>query len=164
MRSFNLDQVYTPQAVIDGQAEFVGSDRERAGAEIARAARAPKADVRLALDRSASGDLVLRVRVENAPQIRAGDTAEVLLATTEDNLHSNVAHGENSGRKLEHVAVVRQLRRIGSLAGREPFTASTPLPLNSAWKRNDLSAVVFVQERGSRRILGAATMALGSGE
>jgi hypothetical protein len=159
-RALKLDQVYTPQAVIDGQTEFVGSDQGRAEAEIARAARTPKAEVHLARDTSASGDVALRVQIDKAPEIHTGGTVDVLLAITEDNLHSNVARGENAGRNLNHVAVVRQLRRIGSLTVHQPFTAAVPLKLNSTWKRRDLSAVVFVQQRDSGHILGATTLPL----
>src|SRR5579871_3134619 len=41
-RAFRLNEVYTPQAVIDGRAEILGSDQGRAEEEIARAARTPK--------------------------------------------------------------------------------------------------------------------------
>src|SRR5262249_52887010 len=157
---FRLNEVYTPQAVIDGRAEFVGSDQGRAEEEITRAVRAPKAEVHLTRDTSASADFTLRVQIDKVPQVRAGDTADVLLATTEDNLRSNVARGENAGRRLEHVAVVRQLRRIGSITAHQPFTNSVPLKLNSAWKHRDLSVVVFVQERDSGHIIGAATLPL----
>ena len=67
-RALNLDQVYTPQAVINGHAEFVGSDQGRAEQEIARAARTPKAEVHLTRDTSAAGDVALRVQIDKAPR------------------------------------------------------------------------------------------------
>jgi len=160
MHALNLDQVYTPQAVVDGKVEFVGSDQQRAETEIARAARTPKADVRISADKSTSGNLSFRVQIDNVPEMRPGDSADVLLAITEDNLRSSVIRGENAGRTLEHVAVVRELRRIGSIVRGDPFSASVPLVINSAWKRRDLSIVVFTQEHIGGRILGAATIPL----
>jgi hypothetical protein len=159
-QAFRLQEVYTPQAIIDGRAEILGSDQGRAETEIARAAHQPKAQVRLTRDTTTSGDIALHVHIDGVPAIPVGDTADVVLATTEDNLRSSVARGENAGRRLEHVAVVRQLRRIGSITLHQPFTAGVPLKLNSAWKRRDLSAVVFVQERDSGHIIGGAALPL----
>lgn len=164
--AFGRDGVYTPQMVVDGQTEFVGSNSERAREAIAKAARAPKATITLtangtAGERDASA-MPLTVRVENFPKISAGDAAEVMLAITESNLHSNVERGENSGRRLTHTAVVRQLTSLGTVAGggREAFTASPVLSIAGEWKRANLRAVVFVQERQSRKVLGAAALSL----
>lgn len=53
-RQFGLDSVYTPQLVVDGQTQFVGSDESEAYDATAKAARRPKAPVQAALvDRSA---------------------------------------------------------------------------------------------------------------
>lgn len=164
--AFGRDGVYTPQMVVDGQAEFVGSNRERAREAIASAARAPKAAV--TLDRSATtadanaATIALQVRVEKPPAISNGDTAEVLLAITESNLLSSVSRGENSGRRLMHTAVVRQLSVVGTVSGEsnKAFTASPVVTLDKKWQRANLRAVVFVQERASRKVLGAATTSL----
>src|ERR1035438_2510664 len=62
-RLFGLDSSYTPEMVIDGAAEFNGSDSARAAQEIAKAARRPKAQVVLA--RTPAGGL--RIEVDSAP-------------------------------------------------------------------------------------------------
>jgi len=102
---FGTDRVYTPQMVVDGRTEFVGSDAARADRVIADAARQPKAAVRLSL---AQGRLQIRV----APLPRRGVSADVLLAITENSLESNVSRGENAGRRLRHIAVVRRLIQL----------------------------------------------------
>ncbi len=51
--------------------------------------------------------------MENIPAVSPGDTAEVMLAITENDLHSQVSRGENAGRTLRHIAVVRQLKVLG---------------------------------------------------
>lgn len=164
--TFGRDGVYTPQMVVDGQAEFVGSNRERAREAIASAARAPKATVTLergATNADASAATIpLQVRVEKLPSISSGDTAEVLLAVTESNLLSSVSRGENSGRRLKHTAVVRQLSVVGTVSneGGKAFTASPVVTLDKGWQRENLRVVVFVQERASRKVLGAATSSL----
>lgn len=159
-RSFRLQSIYTPQMVINGRAEFVGSDRDRAESEIARAASAPKAAIQLTAVDGGTAPSKLKIQVDKLPGISAGDSAEVVLAITENGLSSSVSRGENTGRKLTHTAVVRSLRNIGEASGRS-FSAEVTVPIERGWKRADLNAVVFVQERRSRHILGAATVALG---
>jgi hypothetical protein len=162
--TFGRDGVYTPQMIVDGQAEFVGSNRERAREAIASAARAPKATITLKNGESGgqtnAATIPLQLRVEKLPPVSAGDTAEVLLAVTESDLRSSVSRGENSGRRLSHTAVVRQLSVVGTAVSKEAFTASPVLTIPDNWKRANLRAVVFVQERESRKVLGAATTSL----
>jgi hypothetical protein len=162
--AFHEDGVYTPQMIVDGRAEFNGSHWEKALDEIATAARSQKASIQLARAESNSkaDALQLNVRVENPPVATVNDSAEVLLAITEGNLRSSVARGENAGRNLNHTAVVRQLTVIGKIEpqGEKTFTAAPVINLARDWKRENLHAVVFLQEHGSRRVLGAASIAL----
>ncbi len=153
-RAFRLDNVYTPQMVVDGKAQFVGSDDDQAASAIARAARQPKADVSLNWTAGA-----LSVRVDHLPASVKNDPAEVVLAITEDGLSSSVGGGENSGRHLAHSAVVRRLTGLG-LVSEGSFTASPAVTLEPAWRRGNLHAVVFVQERANRQIVGAAEIEL----
>ncbi|HYM10437.1 MAG TPA: DUF1223 domain-containing protein [Bryobacterales bacterium] len=160
---FRLEGPYTPEMVVDGQAEFVGSDARRAGVVIARAAQAPKGTVELAVNPGAKpGAEKLAVRVENLPPGAARDTADVLLAITEDDLSSNVARGENAGRQLVHSAVVRRLSVIGQAKRQQTpaFAAQPAITIERGWKPENLRAVVLVQERDDRKMLGAASISL----
>lgn len=159
---FNNDGVYTPQMVVDGQAEFVGSNSAKAQAAITRAVKLSKAEVKIASVQNAKDgqSFTLKVSVEKLPMVSSGDTAEVLLAITESNVFSQVVRGENSGRKLGHTAVVRELRSLGQAAGDKAFQTETTAMIGKEWKRDDLRAVAFVQERGHKRILGAAVLNL----
>ncbi len=163
-QAFGNDTVYTPQMIVDGRAEFVGSAEGRARQAIAQAARAPKAAVTLEwVRRSAranAAEVPLEVRIERLAGASPGDAADVYLAVTEDNLHSDVTRGENAGRKLDHIAVVRELKLIGSANPQTvpAFAAQPIVTLVSGWKREKLRALIFVQERRSRRVLAAATI------
>ena len=146
---------YTPQAVVSGRYELVGSRAADLAAAVARAAKAPQAAVAVALAGSTA-----QVRVSSLP---AGTPAtEVLLAITESGLASQIGRGENSGLLLHHAAVVRQLLPLGQVGADGNFAASPVLKLAADWKRPNLRAVVLVQEVASRRIVGAATAALGN--
>jgi hypothetical protein len=159
------DRIYTPQMIVDGQNEFNGSAMNKAREEIAKAARSPKADVRIVIPETKTDKdnrkVRLNVNVKNVPPVNQGDVAEVILAITEDNLSSNVSRGENSGRKLAHTAVVREMRALGRVdQAAKAFDSETTMAIAKGWKRDDLRVVVFVQERAHRRVLGAAVLNL----
>ncbi|MGI8742829.1 MAG: DUF1223 domain-containing protein [Bryobacteraceae bacterium] len=153
---FHLDGVYTPQMVVDGTVEFVGNDAKRARAAIAQAAKAEKAVIRivpLAMeDRNA---LRVRVEVDALPASLQTGKAEVYLALAANEADSQVLHGENGGRRLHHVAVVRSLTPVGKIVPGTPFLSEVSLPLNSGTSAKDLRLVAFVQERGQGRVLGS---------
>jgi hypothetical protein len=82
--------------------------------------------------------------------------ADVILAITETGLQSNVRSGENSGRLLKHTGVVRKVTVLGRTKG-DSYSTQTSVPLPKEWKRENLRAVVFLQDRRTRHIVGAAT-------
>lgn len=150
---------YTPQMVIDGKAELVGSNAGKAQQLIQQSAGEEKAQVSLTQSSfTKSGSADFTVKVGQLTRTIKGDTAEVWLAVTETALHSAVSRGENAGEDLHHAAVVRTMRRIGEAknAGESAYAGDVSVPLNPEWKRENLKAVVLVQEKKSRRILGAA--------
>ncbi|MGH9676782.1 MAG: DUF1223 domain-containing protein, partial [Candidatus Acidiferrum sp.] len=159
-RTLENGSVYTPQMIVDGTTELVGSREGEARRGIERAARQSKAAVNISADREEKdGARKINVQVGKLAGA-AGDTPEVWLAVTETQLHSAVTRGENAGEDLHHAAVVRTLRLLGLAAqGKDlSFSAETSVAANSSWKRENLRVVVFVQERNSRRMLGAAAM------
>ncbi|HXX18007.1 MAG TPA: DUF1223 domain-containing protein [Candidatus Acidoferrum sp.] len=164
--AFNLPSAYTPEMVVDGTAEFVGSDRNRALAAIAKAALVSKADLQieqLPAVKSPAQDLPLRVTLSRLLDSSPKHGADVLLAVTEDQLASNVTRGENAGAHMNHFAVVRELRVLGRVDSSAGFSATPDLTLAANWKRDNLRVVAFVQDRSTKRILGASTLSLSQG-
>lgn len=154
-RRFRLGSVYTPQMVVDGGAEFNGSNTGKATKTILEASKQPKASVELSPEENGS----LKIKISEIPAAAAAAT--VFLAIAENNLSSEVKRGENSGQTLSHPAVVRELRSLGALEPQKKlFEAETPLSLPPAWKKENLKAVVFVQENQSRKIIGAGQVRL----
>ena len=140
-RGFGTKGPYTPEMVIDGATEFVGNDAARAMEEIARARSRPKIAVHLA--RTASG-----VEVQIEPAAKA---AEVWLALADDSGTSQVMGGENMGRRLHHVAILRSIRKIGALKRGVAFDRTVEAPA-------DGRVIVFVQDSGLGKVYGVASL------
>jgi hypothetical protein len=140
-RTFGIDGPYTPQMVVDGISQFTGGDHGRAVTEINKASDRPKASV--VLERV---DANIRVSVEGSP--RDGD---VWIAFADEHDSTPVKGGENKGRVLAHVAVVRSLKKLGSI--RRGGTFSKMVETVAAQRAQRV--VVFVQEPGQGRVMGA---------
>src|SRR6266481_1961339 len=157
--SFGNGNVYTPQMVVDGRLEFVGSREWEAKRVIEEQARKPKASVSVTPAHSSDGKERFSVHVGKLTDSRPDDTPEVWFAITETGLHSEVTRGENAGEHLYHAAIVRTLRKLGVVNAKDPetsFTGEASAAFDRGWKRDNLRAVVFVQEKNSRQIVGAA--------
>jgi hypothetical protein len=152
---------YTPQMVVDGRTEFVGNQSRKARQTIAESARAERTQVTLLRGNADKpGEEHFSVKIGKLPGAKQHDTAEVWLAITETGLHSAVKRGENAGEDLHHAAIVRSIQKIGEAkAGEETsFAGEVNAAVQAEWKRENLKAVVFVQEKKGRRILGAGEL------
>src|SRR5215831_10833782 len=149
--------VYTPQMIVDGESEFVGSRGLTAREEIRKAAATPKLEVAV---KAVPEKSAVEVSVNNPSGISLKNGAELWLAVTQKNLQSNVKAGENSGETLKHAPLVRSLQKIRTLREPAGYTGQVELSLDPNWKKDDLAAVVFLAEPSSRRIIGAATIPL----
>ena len=161
--AFGNGRIYTPQMVVDGVREFNGGNFSLAQEAIGKAARQPKGEVQIALSPTQADGLVrITTQVDKFPKPTDGEAADVLLAITESDLATDVARGENTGRRLAHVGVVRSLKALGGLPETPgtTFKAETEVPVEKGWRRENLRAVVFAQERGTRRVLAAASLKL----
>ena len=152
---------YTPQMVVDGQSQFVGSNGRQALAEIEKAAHRVQTDVAINSEKAdAHGAQRFTVSVGKLAGNTTGDVAEVWVAVTEDGLQSTVNRGENAGHVLHHTATLRSLHKVGTADVSAPsvsFKGDSRVKFESRWKPENLHVVAFVQEKKSRKILGAAS-------
>ncbi len=101
--------VYTPQMVIEGEHQASGADGRAVLSAIEQSAKAPHIEIAIpTAERSSDG-----VHLEITAAAAKGATLYAVLADDAD--RSNVAHGENAGRTLDHVAVARTLVRVAKL-------------------------------------------------
>ena len=153
--AFGGRQVYTPQMVVDGHAEFVGSSEGAALRAVKAAGMVPKPAVHLSWGQGGN----FMVQVEPLTNATPGDSPQVILALAENKLHSDVKRGENAGRALEHDGVVRQFHTVGKVdAGSNGFSSTIAVHAEHEWNIANLRVIVFVQERHSCHILAAAAI------
>ncbi len=150
---FELSSLYTPQLVVNGSLQIVGSDRT--GAERAvRAALANPARVEVAVEAVARGDEVTaQCRVTSPPPHTVLQVAWVDAGES-----SSPDAGENRGRSLHHVNVVRDLRTL-PLEGAFDGVVTVRRPERTAG-----SVIAWVQAADAGAVLGAAAADVAAGD
>jgi hypothetical protein len=141
-------QVYTPQLVVNGTEEFIGSDEPKISNAINEQLLVKHvADLSLS---SQQDDKVITVKYE-AKDIQAGE--DLLLALVQKNGHTDVKRGENEGRSLSHIQIVRKTALV-SLKGAHSGTATLSYPKEAgkqAWE------VIGMIQHTKTGVISAAT-------
>jgi len=157
---FGLGSVYTPQMVIDGHFELVGSDERRAVRAIESATKVEKIPVSLsAIHLEARNVASLRISAGQLPPSVAARSADVLIATADESDESHVSRGENAGRTLKHIAVLRSLTRVGTVDHSGEFSQDVKINVNRA-NAGNLRVVAFVQESTAGQVFGVVSARL----
>ena len=153
-RSLGNEVVYTPQMIVNGLTEFTGSDEKRAHIVIDSVLKL-KPECYFTIHPSAvtSGDVTVNVEYEII-QFPARDKSmgfDICFAIVERGLQTHVGYGENVGKTLKHENVVRVFKSM------ELKEKTGTVELSSFGKSpgGNHSLIVFVQERGNRKIIGA---------
>ena len=158
-KRFGLDSVYTPEMVVDGASEFVGSDSAKAEGVFQTASRGAKVDVQLSavsFERH-----ILRAHIEAGPLLNSNmPAADVYVAVALNHAQSQVSAGENAGHELTHVSVVKSLVKVGELKQGHNLSQDVALKLEPSLDLGNLRLIAFLQEPRQGRILGATRVAL----
>jgi hypothetical protein len=140
-RLLDLPGVYTPQIVIDGAWQAVGSDGAAVDSALAAARRGAAAvPLTLAIDHG-------QARIGFAAYSTRTPAAIVLIGFDRRHVDA-VGGGENEGRTLVHIDVVRGFAEIGRFTG-DAGEIEAPI----AWLSQRLAVIVQAPDG---RILGAA--------
>jgi len=143
-------QVYTPQAVIDGQLQAVGSNRAAVEAAV-KAARQQK-HVPVTVERDASGR---PLAVNIAALTDASAEAIISLCLFDRQQQVTIGRGENSGQTISYVNVARGWQDLGRWHGAAQRVALPDLP-GYDWQGSN-AAILLQSLQGP--ILGAAVLA-----
>jgi hypothetical protein len=140
-RTMHLNSAYTPQAVVNGTHEFVGSNRAALSAALEKASNEKRGEITLTARRD--GNSLIATIHATVPA-----NNDLMLAIVEDGVTTKIEHGENAGRTITNDAIVRRLVRV------TPGEAT--IRLDTAW--GNVNAVALVQDRATLAI-GAAAFA-----
>jgi len=152
---FQLDDVYTPQMVINGDIQVSGGNGPAILKALAAETAAPAASVKI-VSVVAAGKILSVTFAVSGDLPKKG--ADILAAVAEDQVTSNVSHGENGGRTLTHVSVVRTLTKVATLKSAATMTVKVSLGNGPAGAPRHL--VVFAQTAGLGKVLSVATAPL----
>ena len=151
---FNLDSVYTPQMVVNGREQFVGSDRRALEAAFASETQHPQIALSIQSAHVAEGKVTFSYTAANLPQ---GKALQLMAVLVDDVDHSSVLRGENSGRQLTHVSVARGLAAMGPLTATPGRTLTLPLPPSFATSPTaGHHLILFAQTDGTGPVEGIA--------
>ena len=142
-RRFRIEGPYTPQIVVDGRTELLGSDARAAESAVRSSLQQPRTTVRI----DADGHMAT-VEVDPLPA-KTAHKANVYLAYAADSGTQDVLRGENRGRRLHHVSIVKELKQIGTIDDRSAFKTQVPV-------ENGMRLIVFVQEAAQGPVWGSA--------
>ncbi len=144
---FNLSSIYTPQLVINGSVQFVGSDERRLRNELGKQISTVKLPD-LTIDEVTLDKKIAKVvfSVTNANQ-----NDKIRISLIQKFATSSVIRGENKGRTLSHVQVVRDQKSttVGDLV------KSVSLILPQEFDPSNFELIGFIQEQGTGKIIGA---------
>src|SRR5215470_15368077 len=141
-----LASPYTPQMVVDGAYQFVGSDRGSATKALQSARSSSKIGVRITAPKLENNKTILHLDTDVLPV-----KADVLVAVATDHAESQVLRGENGGRHLEHVAIVKSIDKVGKAEKGQAFSKDVSVKALTPISR----VIVFLQEPNQGKILGA---------
>jgi hypothetical protein len=152
-----VNGAYTPQMVVDGEFQLNGSDAKTAVQDIQKAGATEKISVKLAAAQTnQKGKLSINVQTAPLPGSSTSSSADVLIVVADDVDVSNVASGENSGKTLTNVAVVREFKSVGKIDKTNGFSKDVETNIAAA-STNKSRIVVIVQEPHQGRLLGIAS-------
>ena len=154
-KQFKLESIYTPQLVINGEYELVGSNRSSAEADIKKLL-AENAPLQLTIDEVKKENDKLSVSCHLSGSFQ---NCELLAAVVQKHAEVNVKAGENHGAKLSHTNVVRSFLK---LPAKEKMDFQIPVPVDlasnhSAANRQNWQLITYIQRKDDLKVSGAAT-------
>ncbi|MEP6749609.1 MAG: DUF1223 domain-containing protein [Bacteroidota bacterium] len=140
----HLSSVYTPQVIVNGQTEFTGSDKRKLYATVEQALTS---DNSMAIDLTAKASGVKEVQVSY--KINTDNKSILRIALIQLQTTSAVKRGENKGKLLHHIDVVRNFKTVTGNAG----AISIALPEGLTAK--DCKIIAFVQNKTDMHVTAA---------
>ena len=148
-RALATPVLYTPQMVVDGRVQLIGSRQQLAHETIARASERPKATLSLLRLELSGNDVSVDITVSEMGGLGPMHEADLWVAITEEGLQTDVTRGENAFRHLRHGAVVRALHSVETLTLPIPdhLHATAVMTIAPGWHTERLRAELMTLAR-----------------
>lgn len=147
VEALRLDTLYTPQLVVQGRAECLGTEQDKLISAIHSADRFPAPTLQATFRRPSPDSL--QISITGALRTKVDDKgANVMVAVCENGLMTDFSKGENCGRVLSNDFVVRQLQKlctVKEISAKKTITGSVSFPLWEGFNAKKCGVVVFVQ-------------------
>jgi hypothetical protein len=151
------DGSYTPQMVLNGREQFIGSDAGALEQALRDDARRPHLVLSILSSTLSSSRVDVKLSL-------AGETPrplDIFAVVTDDADQAKVLGGENGGRLLQHVSVARSLTRVAMVQGDGEQSAHIVLPEGfHPGSGSGHHLILLAQEQHLGAIVGAATIPL----
>lgn len=148
--------VYTPQMIVNGSANVIGSDRAGIESAIQNTQKAGVMSVPVTMTLSGK-QINVSVAASKAATSAHG---EVWICSVSKSVPISIGRGENRGREVTYYNVVRNILKVGDWNG---SSGSWTVPLENISRDGVDAAVVYVQDGNREKpgpMLGAAYTAL----
>ena len=149
---FHLESSYTPQMVVNGAEQFVGSDRA-AFVQAVQKEQQQQSPISLRILSVSVDGHKLTVNFSTSGDMPAHG-ADLFAVLADDSDRSSVLRGENSGQTLAHVSVARSFSRVAKLKAAGEQTVQIAIP-SSFQATPGHHLILFAQLPGNGRVLGA---------
>jgi hypothetical protein len=147
--AFSLNGIYTPQVVVNGKTEFVGSDRNKLAGTIKTELNV-STPVAIQLSSTVLNNTVVSVKYTT----NADDKNNLNIALIQMQAVTNVRRGENSGRALSHINIVRDFKTVDLVKGK---TGNISFNIPKGLTANQFKIISFTQNKMDYLVTGAAS-------
>jgi hypothetical protein len=139
----NLTSVYTPQIVVNGKTELVGSDKNKLQQIITKELNSETIKPFDISAKSSDGKNVL-------VDLKSGNNSNEIInvALVQLQALSDVKRGENNGKQLHHINIVRDLQTIDASVKQRSVKFILPAGFDS----KDLTIIAFSQNKTNLQI------------
>jgi hypothetical protein len=148
-RAFKLSSVYTPQIVVNGTEEFVGSDKSKLNAAVSNSLQ-QSSDIKLGIDAKAAGTQTVNVSFNTD-----ASNANIHVALIQSNAENKIQRGENTGATLHHVNIVRDIQIIPATTN-----GNVALTIPAGLSSKDCTIIAFTQNISDNKITAATEVSI----
>jgi hypothetical protein len=143
---FHLSNIYTPQIIVNGKVEFVGSEEAHLREAIEKSiSEIPTTVISIKVLQESNHRIPVSIASDGNPALKLN------LALVQNFASDFIQRGENKGKKLSHFFIVRDFKVQPDRKGLNTYFLNTP----SGFQSSDYSVIAFLQDSNNGHIMAA---------